>query len=462
MKKALSFITVLFMLATVSSCVKEQYDAPPTGGKDPDVTVNTTIRELKALYTGTTPVKITDSLVIMGVVSGDDRSGNLYKQIVIQDSTGGISIRIDGNSLYTEYPVGRRLFIKCQGLYLGDYGGLIQLGASDGVDVIEIPLASTDRSILKGIYGLTVTPTPVSINQLGPAYQNMLVELNDVEFATADANKTYADGVNKVSQNRTLKDCSGGTLIVRTSGYASFANAKTPAGKGKFIGIYTEYNTDGQMLVRDPADLSMTGTRCGGTVVSNGDGILGITSLHQGSDVTLPSGSIVKGIVISDRAQGNTDPKNLVIQDSTGGIVVRFSTNHTFNLNDEVQVDLSGLTLTSYNGLLEVTNTPSSVATVTGTGTITPRVVTIQQVLANSNAWESTLLTIQNATVSGTGTTYSGSKTLNDGTGSMTLYTRSQATFSTNTLPTGSASYTGYLGDFNGVQLQLRTLSDVQ
>lgn len=462
MKKALSFVTVLLMLAMVSSCVKEEYDTPPTGGKDPDITVNTTIKDLKALYTGTTPVKITDSLVIMGVVSGDDKSGNLYKQIVIQDSTGGISIRIDGNSLYTEYPVGRRLFIKCQGLYLGDYGGLIQLGASDGVDVIEIPLASTDRSILKGIYGLTVTPTPVSISQLNADYQNMLIELNDVEFTAADAGKPYADGVNKVTQNRGLKDCNGGSLIVRTSGYASFANAKTPSGKGKFVGIYTEYNTDGQLLVREPKDLDMAGTRCGGTIPSNGDGILGVAAMYQGSDVTIPSGKIVKGIVISDRTQGNCDPKNLVIQDSTGGIVVRFSANHSFNTGDEVQIDLSGLELTSYNGLIEVMNTPSSAATVTGTGSITPRVATIQQVLANSNLWESTLITIQNATVSGSGGTYSGSKTLNDGTGSLTLYTRSQATFSTTTLPAGNKSFTGYLGDFNGAQLQIRTLSDVQ
>ena len=64
--------------------------------------------------------------------------------------------------------------------------------------------------------------------------------------------------------------------------------------------------------------------------------------------------------------------------------------------------------------------------------------------------------------MSGSGGTYSGSKQLNDGTGTLTLYTRSQATFATTTLPTGNLSFTGYLGDFNGAQLQLRTLADVQ
>lgn len=462
MKKALSFITVLLMLATVSSCVKENYDTPPTGGKDPDITVTTTIEDLKAKYIGPQPLKIVDDIVIMGVVTGDDRTGNLYKQIVIEDSTAGISIRIDGNSLYTEYPVGRRLFIKCKGLYLGDYAGLIQLGASDGVEVIELPLATVDKNILKGIYGLTVVPTPVTISQLNSSYQNRLIELNGVEFAGAELNKTYADGVNKVSQNRTLKSCSGSSVIVRTSGYASFANQKVPSGNGRFVGIYSEFNTDAQLLVVDPTQLTMDTTRCGGGVVSNGNGILGLSTLHTGDDVTIPAGKIVKGIVISDRANGNIDPKNMVLQDSTGGIVIRFTGTHTFNLNDEVQVDVSGLNLTSYNGLIEVENVPSAAAIVTGTGSITPRVATVAQVLANSNAWESTLITIQNATASGTGGTFSGTKSINDGSASMTLYTRSQAGFSSSTLPGTPKSYTGYLGDFNGAQLQIRSLSDVQ
>lgn len=460
MKKALSFITVLLMLVTVSSCVKETYDAPPTGGKDPDIHVNTTIADLRAMYQGNL-MKISDTLVIMGVVTGDDKSGNLYKQITLEDSTAGITLLIDGNSLYTEYPVGRRLFIKLKGMYLGDYAGLLQLGSSDGVEMIGLPTATADNYILKGVYGLTPVPTPVTINQLNSDYQSMLIELNDVEFATADANQPYADGVNKISKNRTLKNCNGGSILVRTSGYASFANAKTPGGKGKFIGVYSEFNSDAQLLVIDRNQVQLNDTRCGGGVVSNGDGILGVSSLYSGSDVVVPAGKIVKGIVISDRSNGNIDPKNMVLQDSTGGIVIRFTGTHTFDLNDEVQVDLSGLDLTSFNGLVEVIDVPFAAAVKTGTGSITPRIATVAQILANSNAWESTLITVQNAAISG-GATYTGSKTLNDGTGSLTLYTRSQASFSASTVAGTPMSYTGYLGDFNGAQLQIRSTADVQ
>jgi hypothetical protein len=463
MKKVFGLLTLALLLTGMSSCLKEKYDAPPTGGKDPDIEVNMTIAGLKAMYTGTA-MPITGDYVIRGVVTADDKSGNFYKTIVIQDSTGGISVRLDGTSLYTEYPIGRRVFIKCKGLWLGAYANLIQLGGylnAEG-DLDEIPSAIFDKHILKGVYGLPVVPTVVSINSLNDTYQNMLIELDNVEFQTADAGKPYADAVNKYSLNRTVKNCTGGTILVRTSGYAQFASEVTPSGNGKLLAIYTVYNSTPQLVLRDPSDLDMDSTRCGGGVVVTGNGIMGIRGLWTGSDVTIPSGKTIKGVVISDNVNANTDPKNLVLQDSTGGIVVRFSANHSFVLGDEVTVDLSGLTLTSYNGLIEVINTPSSAASKTGTGTITPRIATITQIQANADAWESTLLTVQNASVTGTGTTYSGSKTLNDGTGNLTLYTRSQATFSATSLPAGNKSFTGVLGDFNGAQLAIRTLADVQ
>ncbi|MCW5907259.1 MAG: hypothetical protein KIS94_05330 [Chitinophagales bacterium] len=463
MNKFFSSLTLALLTLSFSSCLKENYDAPPTGGKDPNIEVNMTIEALKAMYNGTA-FQITDDFVIKGLVVADDKSGNFYKTIVIEDSTAGISVRLDNTSLYTDYPIGRRIFIKCKGLWVGAYANLIQLGGSINTDgnLDAIPSTLFDKHILKGVYGLPVIPHPVSIAQLNNTYQNKLIELNDVEFNLSDAGKPYADAANKQSLNRTIKDCSGKTIIVRTSGYASFASQLTPSGNGKLLAVYTVYNSTAQLVLRSPADLKMDTTRCGGGVVVSGNGIMGIRTLWAGSDVTIPSGKTITGIVISDKDNANTDPKNLIIQDSTGGIVVRFTANHTYALGDEVTVDVSGQQLTSYNGLIEVNNVPSSAASKTGTGTVTPRVATIAQVQANADAWESTLITIQNATITGTGSTYSGTKTLNDGTGTLSHYTRSQATFSATALPSGNKSFTGVLGDFNGPQLAIRSLSDVQ
>jgi len=233
------------------------------------------------------------------------------------------------------------------------------------------------------------------------------------------------------------------------SGFANFANELTPTGNGKLVAIYSLYNTTGQLLLRDPSDLHLDSVRCGGGPIGGGTGIMAIRNLYGGSDVTIPSGKTATGIVISDGTGGNNDPKNLVIQDSTGGIVIRFSSNHSFAVGDKVTVDLAGLTLTSYNGLYEVTFVPNANATKIGTGTITPRIATCADVQANADLWESTLITIQTANISGS-TTYNGTTQLTDVTGTLNHYTRSGATFSGTTLPSGNKSFTGVLGHFNG------------
>ena len=82
MNKITTSIIALVFMAGISSCVKENFDVPPTGGKDPDITVNFRIDSLKNRYGGTA-YQINDDLVISAVVTADDKSGNFYKQIII-------------------------------------------------------------------------------------------------------------------------------------------------------------------------------------------------------------------------------------------------------------------------------------------------------------------------------------------------------------------------------------------
>jgi hypothetical protein len=183
---------------------------------------------------------------------------------------------------------------------------------------------------------------------------------------------------------------------------------------------------------------------------------------YSGTTTNAPGGKKIKGIVISDRLNANTDPKNLAIQDTTAGIVVRFSAAHSFNLGDEVEVDISGQEVTEYAGLLEVNNVPLANATVTGTGTVSPRVATIAQINANFELWESTLVQVAGVTITGTAATYSGGKTITDATGNMTLYTRSAATFSGQNFPTNVVTVTGVLVPFNAAkQICIRSTADV-
>jgi hypothetical protein len=454
---------------SLSGCKKE-FDEPPGFGEDPaGVSANITIAALKALYSGTF-LPITDNLIIEGIVVADDKSGNFYKSIVIQDATGGILIKIDATELYNEYPIGRRIFVKCQGLVLGDFNKLIQLGiGTDNTDpaspvLISIPFYQKDRFILKGKYGITVDPVEVSITELDDSYQNMLIRINNVEFTDSDADMFFADAINKVSINRRLKDCFNNEIILRSSGYADFANTKTPVTRGSIIAIYSVFRNDKQLYLRNLNDVAgMTLPRCDAAL--DVIDISAVRAAFTGSATTAPFGKI-RGVVISDRANGNINSRNIVVQDATAGIVIRFAANHSLNLGDEVEVNVSGLELSEFSGLLQVNNVPLANATLLGLGTLpTPQTITISALLANFENYESELVKIVNAAITGGGATYSGTRTLADATGSIDLFTLGGASFSGTAYPTGTVNVTGIAGQGgagSSKQISIRNTSDVE
>ncbi|MGM9765846.1 MAG: DUF5689 domain-containing protein [Candidatus Cryptobacteroides sp.] len=94
------------------------------------MTPNTTIMELKKLYKSA-PVKIQNDIVIAGQVVSEDRSGNIYKSLYIQDATSGIELKIGKSGLYNDYKLGQWVYVKCSGMTLGKYNDMLQLGFAD-------------------------------------------------------------------------------------------------------------------------------------------------------------------------------------------------------------------------------------------------------------------------------------------------------------------------------------------
>lgn len=211
---------------------------------------------------------ILDDYVIEGIVVADDRHDNFYKSIVLQDSTGGITIRMDGTGLYNNYPVGRKIAVKLKTLWLGDYAKMIQLGAavdrSDSAfpELRPIPTPLFDKFILRGTLNNPVIPKPVRMDELQDSLQSCLLLIDNVEFSTADTGRTYADAVNKLSDNATVKSCTGGSAYLRTSGFAGFAGAKIPRGNGSLVAVYSVFRTEKQLMLRDTSDVRMDGLRC--------------------------------------------------------------------------------------------------------------------------------------------------------------------------------------------------------
>ncbi|MCC6724573.1 MAG: choice-of-anchor J domain-containing protein [Saprospiraceae bacterium] len=259
------FLPLLFIGLTINACVKEDFDQPPTGGEDTGLTATTTIAELKALHSFGSLETINDDLIVKGIVVADDASGNLYQSFVLQDETGGIMVKIETSNSYTLYPIGREVYIKCKGLVLGDYNNLTQLGGFITDDGQLGNIIRISDHLYPGKKVGAPAPKVKTIAQLTLDDVNTLVTVTGVEVGYADTSLNFADPVTKTTYNRDFVDCSGLSLIVRTSGFANFAGASLPNGNGDLTGVLGIFRQDLQFLVRDLNDVAgMTGDRCSG------------------------------------------------------------------------------------------------------------------------------------------------------------------------------------------------------
>jgi len=473
MNKILRFFAPLtLLLFFFNSCVNTDIEEPPYVKDYPVFHANFSIKDLRALHTNGQFEKITEDKIIKAVVVADDRTGNYYKTLVVQDSTGGMEVKINATNLFNTFPVGRRIYIKLNGLTIGDYNGNFQLGGDvykddsnrDRIGNIEEP--EIDKYIAKGEFNVPITPTVKTITELGDADINTLIQLNGIEVAESDLGQTYSDAVNKVNTNRSLKDCSNKVIIMRTSGYASFAGNVMPQGNGTITAIYTVFGTDKQLFLRDTADVKFDGKRCGeGGTGGDPINISDVRALYNGSTLSLPANKKIKGIVISDKSFSNITAKNVVIeQQGNGGIVIRFTENNTLKLGDEVEVAVGGFELSEFNGLLQINNVTLANAKVLSSGkTISPAVVTLKEFTTNFEKYESTLVKINGVSFSKSGSsTFAGNVDMTDATGSGVMYTTSYATFANDDFPSSAASVTGIGGQFNTPQVNIRSKADIQ
>jgi DNA/RNA endonuclease YhcR with UshA esterase domain len=475
-KFSLFLAIVLVILLGHSACLKKEFDIPPDmSGYDPRLPVTHSIRQLKwfngpySYVTGGDTTVITQDITVCGIVTADDRSGNLYKRINIEDSTGGIQVAINQYSLYNQFPVGRKVYIKCKGLTLGYEGGtpVLGMGLNETLEVQGINGVAIDQHIIKGDVGHPVVPIEVSVAQLQPntfdsMLLNRLITVPGVQFKIPLLPYAQPTG----TTNRDLMDAqSGRTLTVRTSNFADFAPLPLPGGKGSVTGVFTLYTgTTGikytQLVVRDTSDVRMVNTAFP-PAISIGE----LRNSFSGKGIKLGSVSI-HGTVISDVANGNVATGNVVIQDGERGIVVYFGgagSTPVLSVGDSVLIDVSGDSLTTYRNSMELKVLGGSAVQLVGSGrTVISRTMTTAEIVAKYSEVEWTLVRVQNATVMGGGT-YAGSRTLTDATGTITLYTGPGSGFVGTAVPLSAKAFTGIANKFNTtLQLQMRNLADVK
>jgi hypothetical protein len=464
MKDKIIFIPMLVIAALAfNSCLKQDFETPPdNSGYDPQLPVNMSISGLKNYMDTRLSQSIDTDWTIAGIVTEDDRSGNFYKQITVEDSTGGITILIDGNSLYSKYPAGRKLYIRLKGLKYGRDNGFPVLGG--GVDnagsITSIPSTITDKYIVRASFPNEI---PVhdfnglaSLKNVDQSMLNRLVRIDSVEFAVSDTGFSYAQ-LPSISSGTSLsvEDCYGNKIALRTSGYAKFQGVKVPVGKGSITALYTVYNGTPQLIIRDTSDVKFNGERCGPNIPQAPlVTIDSIRKLYSQGGVKLNSYR-VKGVVISDAVNKNVSAGSVVLQDGNKGMLVYWGGTVDYKLGDSLVIDVTGDSLIMYQAAMEIKragSSPAKPAAVAINRVVNPVQLTVDQLNNGFSGYESTLVKIVGATINGSPSTYSGSKTVTDGTGNIILFTSSTATFANQPLPAGTKTVVGIVTPFNSTK----------
>ncbi|WP_281324398.1 DUF5689 domain-containing protein [Flavobacterium sp. IMCC34518] len=272
----LKFYTVfLGITLTFGSCATEEFDIPKLTCTQPDLKVNRTVEEVRAV-TGSIVTQYTYDDIIEAYVISSDEAGNFFKTISFQTLATaatpavGFSVPVDASYTYIDFRLGNKVYIKMKdqytdvnfggmrigSIYVNTYneGGVGRISPNDYKKVLNASCTMVSEELLV---------RPVSIpDLLQDANINTLVELSDVQFTSDAIGRHYYEESNDVggATNWSLTDRLGNQVLFRTSSFADFADKIVPDGSGKVRGVLTKFGSDYQLLARFEKDVEFTGT----------------------------------------------------------------------------------------------------------------------------------------------------------------------------------------------------------
>lgn len=214
--------------------------------------VTTSILDLKKTYWSSNDFSCNTigneiPVVIRGKVISSDESGNIYKQLVVQDETAAISFSINAYNIYSNFKTGDDITIDLRGFSIGRYFGELEIGelmnhTSYGNTISFLPYELFINQAIYNSANNEIKPIPTSLNDLNSAkstsdglqkWQSQFILLKGVTFEE----KNVPLSEYQQYTNRYVTDANGQRLAVRTSGYADFYNQRTPSGIVSLCGI---------------------------------------------------------------------------------------------------------------------------------------------------------------------------------------------------------------------------------
>lgn len=262
---------LIFMIAGILfSCVRDDdFSVPQIIEEEPNISVNTDIATIKGMFAGETPVLIESAteLYLEAYVISNDESGNIHKQLFIQDlpenPSAGVVISTHATNLYVKYRPGRKIYFRVDGLYIGDFGGLPTIGIREGESIGRISADDFEQRMYRSLEEVEIIPRVITIEEaVNESLLATLIKLEDVQFPEDLLGESYGNTTNSQTVNRILENCDEQTIILRNSGYSDFKDELLPMGNGTVVGLLNTFYGTPQLFIRDLNDVNMNSDRC--------------------------------------------------------------------------------------------------------------------------------------------------------------------------------------------------------
>ena len=260
--KFLTLLSLIAILFTANSCVNDNdykipeivIDAPDLAALGSKTTFNAVVsRYLDAVADGDQVgvFEFDDPLYIEGYVISSDRAGNFFEELVIQNSTNaddvgsdprrGFNVQINVSSLSDTYEMGRKVYVKLNGLAIGIENGVYALGRAVGASLEQIQSYEYKNFIIRDPEVATLTPKIAAIRDLTEQDENTLIQLNDMQVHRSLLSKTFAgEPDDQFDGFRTLEGCDdNATILLQTSTFADFKSLPVPQNRGSLLGIFS-------------------------------------------------------------------------------------------------------------------------------------------------------------------------------------------------------------------------------
>lgn len=292
MKANKIIILVLAFITSVSftSCVEDgDYTVPQNLGTEENAEVQKiiadlnnpsgtvkpiTVKNLKSLFIAGEATQITQDLVVKGYVTSSDRTGNFFKELFIQDEAenpeAAIKIVLNLNDTYNKFNFGREVYIKLNGLFIGEtrtgdgvitIGGVATGSQIDDLSIKQIENQMFRSSVTKEMISKSVKLSEISENNIG-----MFIKIENAQFFRDIKDSTFGDPDEQFDTQRKLESCSepGASISLETSSFSTFKFSPLPA-KSFTINSVVSKTFNGSDLVlalNDENDITETGERC--------------------------------------------------------------------------------------------------------------------------------------------------------------------------------------------------------